>query len=89
MVYDEKQVHELRRELADGLCAAQALPVPRTELQRMLYSLLLTAFAGLDEAAGIERIQAVAIALHALREWRIFAGLGLLGDRPPASASAP
>jgi hypothetical protein len=84
-----EQVHDLRRELADALCAAQALPVPRTELQRMLYSLLLTAFAGLDDGASIERMQAVTIAQHARREWRIFAGLGLLGDRPPASASGP
>jgi hypothetical protein len=81
----DKQVIELRRELADALCVAQALPVPRTELHRMLTTLLWTAFAGLDDAAAIDRAQATAVALHALREWRMIAYY----DRPSASASAP
>jgi hypothetical protein len=73
---EHKQVDQLRRELADALCVAQGLPVPRTGLHKMLHSLLSTAFAGLDDDSGIDRAVACTIALHALREWRTMAGLG-------------
>jgi hypothetical protein len=81
----DKQVTELRHELADALCLAQALPVPRTELHRMLATLLWTAFLGLDDGAAGDRAQAVTVAMHALREWRLLMDI----DRPPATASAP
>jgi hypothetical protein len=73
---DSREVVSLRRGLADALCAAQGLPVPRTSLQRMVTSLLWTAFAGLDEDSGLERAHAAAIALHALREWHALAPSG-------------
>jgi hypothetical protein len=71
---DPKQVQSLRRALASALCVAQGLPVPRSSLQKMLSTLLWTAFAGLDEDSGIDRAQACAVALHALREWYALTG---------------
>jgi hypothetical protein len=82
---DARQVEQLRRELADALCVAQSLPVPRSGLHKMLQTLLSTAFAGLDDDSGVERGHACVIAAHALREWRRIAGLG----EQPVSAAAP
>lgn len=82
---DPRQVEQLRRELADALCLAQAFPVPRSQLHKMLQNLLSTAFAGLDDDSGMERGHACVIAAHALREWRRIAGLG----EQPVSAAAP
>jgi len=83
---DRTQVMDLRRALAEALCMAQALPLPRTELQRMVYHLLATAFAGLDDdASSRDRLQAWTVALHALREWRAL----VAGSDQAVSAGAP
>jgi hypothetical protein len=84
-MFDAKEVASLRHELANALCAAQGLPLPRTSLSRMVSSLLWTAFAGLDEDSGVERTQAYTIAIHALREWHTLASPG----EQTASAGAP
>jgi hypothetical protein len=62
----------LRHGVAAALCTAQALPVPRSEMDRMIMTLLRTAFDLLDDASGVERELAVRVAAHALVEWRAF-----------------
>jgi hypothetical protein len=62
--------HALRTDLAEAICAAQALPSPRSRLQQMRYSLLCNALLALDPDSRFDDAFAVRIAVHALIEWR-------------------
>ena len=62
-------LHSLRRQLASAMCAAQALPVPRSPVATMLSNLLRHAFDLLDDDRSVDLPTAHRIAVHALAAW--------------------
>lgn len=82
---EDATVGQLRRDVANAVCTAQDLATgPRTPLLRMLYSLLLSALAGLDSESGLGIARGLRLARHALAEWERHVAVPLHGlARPP------
>ncbi|MDB4970188.1 MAG: hypothetical protein JWN44_5877 [Myxococcales bacterium] len=66
------------------MCAAQAMPVPRSAFERMLQSLLRHAFELLDEDSPVDRKTSIGVVTHALAAWQAY----LTSAQPRVTAAA-